>query len=78
MPSCDISLLFINLLGKQYQLESQNQQRNNRSQADMHGITDNESESFVITSNGTATTLALCTTQYKEIEKRIQAMTINL
>ena len=55
MPSCDISLLFINLLGKQYQLESQNQQRNNRSQADMHGITDNESESFVITSNGTAT-----------------------
>ena len=59
MPSCDISLLFINLLGKQYQLESQNQQRNNRSQADMHGITDNESESFVISSNGTATTLAL-------------------
>ena len=44
----------------------------------MHGITDNESESFVITSNGTATTLALYYIQYKEIEKRIQAMTINL
>ena len=43
----------------------------------MHGITDNESESFVITSNGTAT-LALYYIQYKEIEKRIQAMTINL
>ena len=40
----------------------------------MHGITDNESESFVISSSSGTTNIRL----YKEIEKRIQAMTINL
>ena len=72
-------LHFINLLVNSiivWITESATQQQ--ISKADMHGITDNESESFVISSSSQVVVLLTNIRLYKEIEKRIQAMTINL